>query len=217
MPPFRVGLQMISIQPFESRHLRDLYAISLATGHQGGDAAHLYEDPDLMGHIYAAPYAVLDPSRVLVAVDDLGIAGYALGAIDTAAWEERLDGEWWPPLRNRIPDPGKDPKPNWSANQRRQFMIHHPTRVPSAVCGPYPAHLHMNLLRRAQGSGLGLRLLDAWMALAEPFRPVGIHVGVNRQNEKALRFWARAGFRELDLPDLEPDRTAWMGRNLSAV
>lgn len=210
MPPFRVGLQMISIKPFESRHLRDLYAISLATGHQGGDAAHLYDDPDLIGHIYSAPYAVLAPSFVLVAVDDLGVAGYALGATDTAAWEDRLEREWWPELRQKIPDPSYAPQPDWTADQRRQSMIHHPSRVPLAISGPYPAHLHMNLLPRAQGFGLGLKLLDAWLALIEPAPPEGIHVGVNRQNETALRFWARAGFHELDQ---ENGRTAWMGRS----
>ena len=49
------------IRPFQSDDLDALYRISLATGLAGGDASHLYEDAKLMGHIYAAPYAVLEP------------------------------------------------------------------------------------------------------------------------------------------------------------
>src|SRR3546814_8278604 len=46
-----------------------LYAVVLATGHEGGDAAALYRDPRLLGHVYAGPYAALHPELVLVADD----------------------------------------------------------------------------------------------------------------------------------------------------
>jgi len=41
-------------------------------GTRGGDASHLYKDAELMGHIYSAPYALLEPGLVLVAVDGDG-------------------------------------------------------------------------------------------------------------------------------------------------
>jgi hypothetical protein len=41
---------MIKLRQFRSADLNALYAISLATGHEGGDASHLYEDAKLMGH-----------------------------------------------------------------------------------------------------------------------------------------------------------------------
>jgi len=58
------------LRQFQSEDLSVLYAISLETGHLGGDASHLYGDPRLIGHIYSAPYALLDPDLVLVAADD---------------------------------------------------------------------------------------------------------------------------------------------------
>ena len=70
---------MLDIRPFKPADLDALYAISLATGHEGGDATHLYEDGKLIGHIYAAPYALLEPDFALVVEDDHGIAGFALG------------------------------------------------------------------------------------------------------------------------------------------
>ncbi len=34
------------------------------------DTSHLYADPRLMGHIYAAPYALLEPALALVVEDE---------------------------------------------------------------------------------------------------------------------------------------------------
>lgn len=208
---------MITIEPYEERYLPDLYAISLATGHMGGDASHLYTLPELMGQIYSAPYAMLEPSLVMLAMDERGVAGYIVGVADTRSWEERLEREWWPKLREKYPEPAGSAPSDWNADEHRIHMIHHPSHVPASVSERYPAHLHMNLLQRAQGSGLGLRLLEAWIEKIARFSPSGAHVGVNRQNERAIRFWSRAGFRPLDPAGSDPGRTLWMGRNLQEI
>jgi hypothetical protein len=53
---------MIRLRQFRSGDLNALYAMSLAMGHQGGDASHLYDDARLMRHVYSAPYALLEPT-----------------------------------------------------------------------------------------------------------------------------------------------------------
>src|SRR3546814_727047 len=136
--------------------------VSLATGLAGGDAAHLYRDAELMGSIYAAPYALLDPGLAFVAEDQDGVAGYIVGTADTRDWEERLEREWWPTLRLRHANPSGTPLESWNADQRRAFMIHHPVPAPSAIADRYPAHLHMNLLPRTQGRGFGQQLFALW-------------------------------------------------------
>ena len=45
---------MLATRSFRSVDLEALYPISLATGHEGGDASHLYEDGRLIGLIYSA-------------------------------------------------------------------------------------------------------------------------------------------------------------------
>ncbi len=206
---------MISVEAYQDKYLPDLYRISLATGHLGGDASGLYDDPKMMGHIYSAPYGTLEPSLVLLAMDEQGVAGFALGAADTQAWEDKLEREWWPRLRSHYQDPSDLPPTEWTQDQRRAHMIHHPARVLPEVSSQYPAHMHMNLLPRVQGAGVGSRLLEAWFDLLAPLGPKAVHVGVNRQNEKAVRFWSRSGFDEIRLAAAEPDRTLWMGRRLS--
>lgn len=203
---------MLNIRPLRPGDIDALYAIGLATAWAGGDASSLYRDPKLIGHIYSAPYANLQPELCLVAEDEAGVAGYVVGAADTPAWESRLEREWWPLLRRQYPAPDEAHRAEWSHDQQRVFMIHHPAPVPAAVVQSYPAHLHMNLLPRLQGRGTGSRLFAAWLAVAAA-RGVGpMHVGANRQNTRAFSFWQRVGFVELDIPEARAGRTTWMGR-----
>jgi GNAT superfamily N-acetyltransferase len=165
-----------------------------------------------MGHIYSAPYANLQPDLCLVAEDEAGVAGFVVGTTDTRAWERRLEQEWWPLLRRQYPAPDETQIAEWSHDQRRIFMIHHPKPIPAAIVQSYPSHLHMNLLPRLRGRGTGSRLFAAWLAMAAP-RGIGpIHVGVNRLNTRAISFWHRVGFIELDIPEARAGRTVWMGR-----
>jgi GNAT superfamily N-acetyltransferase len=202
---------MVTLRHFRSDDLNALYAISLATGQAGGDAASLYTDPKLLGHIYSAPYALLEPELTLVAEDGLGVAGFALGVFDTAAWERRLEQDWWPWLRDRYGDPDAREAHAWNADQRRAAMIHHPRATPQDVIATHGAHLHLNLLPRAQGRGVGARLFAAWRDLALDGQVEGLHVGVNPANLRAKTFWSRQGFTPLDTP---AQQTVWMGRKI---
>src|SRR6516225_6131038 len=121
----------ISIAPYEIRpcvksDLDDLYRICLATGENGGDATHLYADPKVIGHIYAAPYALFSPDLSFVVEDGVGVGGYILGALDTRAFEALLEENWWPSLRPIYPDPSGVAPASWTADQTRSWQIHHP-------------------------------------------------------------------------------------------
>jgi GNAT superfamily N-acetyltransferase len=212
MGPADLTRVMLDIRPFRSADLDALYAISLATGHEGGDASHLYKDGRLIGHIYAAPYALLEPDFALVVDDGRGVAGFALGTPDTDAWFRKLENEWWPHLRAIYEDPGDVPSPDWPADQRRAFMIHHPVPPPWQIAERYPAHLHLNLAPRIQGRGVGRLLFSEWMAGAAKRGVKAIHIGANRANPRAIEFWSRQGFTSLPDPDSGSARTAWMGR-----
>ena len=72
--PSALGSRMAQIRGFRPDDLDALYRICLATGDAGADAAHLYRDPKLIGHVYAGGYAAISPETVFVAEDDEGIA-----------------------------------------------------------------------------------------------------------------------------------------------
>lgn len=194
----------LRIRPCAAGDLDDLYAVSLATGDAGEDAARLYRDGRLIGDIYAAPYAVLAPESVLVAHDDEGVAGYVIGVADTAAFEARLERDWWPALRALRPDPTGDPA-EFGPDERRIRQIHRPLRTPPEILARWPAHMHLNLLPRARGQGLGRRLFET---RAAALGPIGIHVGVNAGNTGGLAFWRALGFVEIE----RGERTVRLGR-----
>ncbi|MBO9098138.1 MULTISPECIES: GNAT family N-acetyltransferase [unclassified Rhizobium] len=205
---------MVTLRSFRPSDIDSLYAISLATGHAGGDAWHLYIDGRLMGHIYVGPYAKFSPETMLVAEDEEGVGGYILGVFDTAAFEDRLEEDWWPGLRAIYPEPS-GPSSQWNADERRCFMIHHLRHTPESLIQPYPAHVHMNLLPRLQQQGIGTALLDRWITMARQAGVSGIHLGTNTANHGASRFWPKRGFAQLS-PPVAPlsETTVWFGRRL---
>jgi len=61
------------IRPYRPGDLDALYRICLLTGDAGQDATSHYHDPRLLGHIFAAPYGLFEPSLAFVAEDAAGM------------------------------------------------------------------------------------------------------------------------------------------------
>ncbi len=168
-----------------------MYRVCLQTGDAGADATHVYRDPDLLGHVYAAPYPVADPTLTWVVTDDAGVVGYVVGTADSQAFARWQEASWWPPLRQRYPLREPDGR---TRDHELLGTVHHGATYDPAVTDPYPAHLHIDLLPRAQGQGLG-RTLIATLADALRERGVpGLHLGVAEQNTGAIAFYGRVGF-----------------------
>ena len=201
------------IRPYAPTDLDTLYAIALATGDSGADAARAFNDPALLGHVYAAPYAILEPDLALVLEDQHGVAGYCVGALDSRAFERAAEQRWWPALRQRYPlaaARGSDRRPASDAGIIR--MIHHPPRAPDWVVAAYPSHLHINLLPRLKGQGHGRGLLTAWRARAQAMGSTGFHLGVDPRNTPAIGFYAAMGLdRLLPAGTTAADDVLWFG------
>lgn len=201
---------MAKLRPCRPDDLDDLVRICLLTGDAGQDASALHQDPALLGQIYAAPYAVLEPELAFAVEDEGGVAGYVLGALDTTAFEDRMERDWWPALRRLHPDPEGEPGPHWSADDHLVRQIHRPTRTPRRIARPWPSHLHIDLLPRLQGQGWGKRLIDHWLDAAAAAGSTGVHLGVAGRNARGLRFYEAYGFTELQrLPP--PWDVVWFG------
>jgi ribosomal protein S18 acetylase RimI-like enzyme len=186
------------VRRFRPEDLDDLYLVCLETGDAGKDATALHDDPELLGHVYVGAYARFQPDLAFVLEDDRGIGGYVLGALDTAAFDARLEDEWWPPLRGRYPLP-----PDGTENDAfLVHLIHSPHRRTGRLLETHPSHLHIDLVERCQGAGHGRRLmttlLDALRAAGSP----GVHLGVSTRNERAIGFYRHLGFEELAADEL---------------
>lgn len=192
-----------------------LYFISVVTGDSGKDARPLLRDHSLIGAIYAVPYAVMEPQLCWVAEDAEGVLGFVVGTLDTRAFEHRLKTEWYPSIRLRTVDPGPNPRADATQDERELSLIHHPRPIPEPVVARYPAHMHMNLLPRARGRGVGRSLFSTWADAAREMGADGVHIGASKRNAGGIAFWAAMGFRAIDKPG--DDGAAWMGQNLTKV
>jgi ribosomal protein S18 acetylase RimI-like enzyme len=84
------------------------------------------------------------------------------------------------------------------------------------VVEPFPSHLHIDLLPRLQGQGLGRRLIDLWLETAGVMGSRGVHLGVNPANVRAGRFYLAYGLDRLDLPVPNGPPALFFTRDLSA-
>jgi ribosomal protein S18 acetylase RimI-like enzyme len=173
-----------------------VYDICVRTGAAGEDATPLLCDPALLGHIYAGPYLELAPELAFVVEDDDGVAGYILGAADTAEFEDRLERDWWPELRRRYPTFQTDG--DAALDDLLIALMHSPARAPAELVAAYPSHLHIDLLPRLQGQGWGRRLIDTLVERLRATGSHGLHLGVATANTNAQAFYRAVGFTELD-------------------
>ena len=58
------------IRPYHNTDLSSIYRICLLTGLNGEDATSHLNEPDLVGHLFAAPYAIFEPSLCFVLTID---------------------------------------------------------------------------------------------------------------------------------------------------
>ncbi|MFN4249823.1 GNAT family N-acetyltransferase [Deinococcus sp.] len=188
---------MPTLRPARETDRAALLSICLETGDSGQDATALYRDPVILGQVYAAPYLTFAPDFAFVLEDDQGVGGYVLGTPDTAAFEDTLEREWWPPLRLQYPDPQATPPADRTPDERIAHLIHHPPRAPRELLTTYPAHLHIDLLPRMQGGGQGRALMHTLLGALREAGAVGVHLGVGARNVSAQGFYRHLGFTEL--------------------
>jgi ribosomal protein S18 acetylase RimI-like enzyme len=185
-------------QPYEIRaaHLSDLpklYEVCLRTGDNGNDGSHLYNDPELVGHYFTAPYVVLEPDLAFVLTRNAVPCGYVLGTSDSAAFGECCEREWFPVLRQRYP---QLPPVGTTYSQHDQWIVEsiHAGYRPEPDLADYPAHLHIDILPVGQGQGWGRRLIETLLTQMRNLGVPAVHLGVGKKNTRAIRFYEKVGF-----------------------
>lgn len=167
-------------------------AVCLQTAEAGGDATGLYVSDDLMPDVFARPYVVLEPSLAFVA-DDGEVGGYILGVADTAGFVSRFREEWLPRLAERY----EHTQPVVSKDDLIRHLGFWPERMLIPELDDYPAHLHIDLLPRLQGQGVGRQLIETLKDALRARGVPGLHLSMDAANLGARAFYDRLGFTEL--------------------
>ena len=181
------------IRNFHSSDLFQLYQICLQTGANGEDATGLVE-PELLGHLYAAPYAIREPELCYVVTVSGWPMGYILGTANTPEFNRWAEVHWWPDVRRKYPIAGaKD------ARQRAIIeLLHRPAKPVPSYCREYPAQLHMDLLKPVQSGGHGSRLMEKFLTTLSHQNVVGVHLEVSKGNQRAAAWYPRFGFEVIE-------------------
>lgn len=182
---------MFAIRDYHPSDIPMLYRICLQTGEAGADATGTV-DPDILGHYFAAPYAIFEPGLCSILTRDGEPVGYILGTADTSKFEQICETQWWPDLRQRYPLPARDDRSR-DANMTR--AIHCPTPTPLTLVREYPAHLHIDILPPGQGQGYGRELIERFVGQLKARQVIGLHFGVSTRNVSAIGFYERLGFK----------------------
>lgn len=193
MPSRRMDiLGLMLVRP---ARLDDLPAVYAICDELGMPAEGERRTRELLGHVYAGPYVVGPKTRSVVVVDDLGVAGYLLCATDTSAFTRWCESSWWPGLRSDYPRvlAGRS-----RADQEVVDLIHSPPVASARVAAQFPAHLHIDLLPRVRGGGLGSRLIRELLVDLSRRGIPGIHLDVGADNARAIALYSRLGFVELE-------------------
>lgn len=205
---------MTVIRAYEDNDLEAVYSVCTRTADSGGDATGRYSSDDLMPDIFAGPYLHLEPNLAFV-LDDAGSAvGYVIGTAVTASFVRRFRSEWLPRLEGRYQTP---PDPPGTGEEQMLWLLFHPEHMLRPELERYPAHLHIDLLAPYRGQGYGRRLIETFCwAVARAGAPQ-VQVTVPVTNERAIGFYRRTGFTDIDVPGSEGEGVIWLGRSTSTT
>lgn len=189
------------------------YNVCLKTGNAGKDATASYDDPEALGRIYVGPYLTFEPALSFLAQDDTGVCGYVLGAVDSKRFYHRYLSEWLPEIQRAFPEPPGDPE-QLSPTLRAYYDYHHPEIYYPEPYATYPSHLHIDLVGRAQGRGLGRVMIDLLLEQLRRQGSPGVHLAMNPANTRAEHFYRKLGFQQLAITGSGAFATLYMGRTL---
>ena len=185
----------LSIRSYKSADTSAVYEICLKTGNSGQDATHLFSDPLVLGHIYVGPYMEFEPQSVFILEDDQGPCGYIMGVLDSQTYYQWMHSEWLPKIRVNYKKPTGNPD-TWDETEKITDLLFHP--VSQRLLPDYPAHLHIDLLSRAQGKGQGKLLMDRFIDYLKYNKIPGLHLELSSNNDRAFNFYRKYGIEELD-------------------
>jgi len=187
-----MGAQRAVIRAYRPSDFDAVSAVCVQTAEAGGDATGLYVSDELMPDIFVRPYVAFEPDLAFV-VDDGEVGGYIVGTADTRAFVRRYTSDWRPAFAEKY----EHTRPAVSKDDLIRHLGHWPERMLIPEVDDYPAHLHIDLLPRLQGQGLGRQLIDRLVDALRARGVPGLHLSMDAANTGARAFYDRLGFTEL--------------------
>lgn len=185
------------VRPYAAGDREAVRRICHVTGYMGEPAAPRWRDAESFADLWSSWYTDHEPESAGVAeAPDGRVVGYLLGCRDT-----RAVGSASAPIRRHLLRRGLLVRPGtagtiWRAGWDLAVARARGQAQPDALLDPrWPAHLHIDLLPEARGSGVGHRLMARWLDALRAGGIPGCHLGTWGENHAAIAFFEAQGFR----------------------
>jgi GNAT superfamily N-acetyltransferase len=179
----------------------------------GESASAFWRHEASWADVWTSYYTDKEPGSIHIATIDDAVVGYLLGCIDTASMRPTTDELLMASIRR-----------HWLLVRRGTagFLIRamlDGLRDRESARGEFldarwPAHLHIDLLPVARGTGLGARLMQRWLDQLGAAGSPGCHLATLVENARAYAFFEKSGFRNHGTPTVVPGMRGANGERL---
>ncbi len=191
--------------------------ICFVTGYMGEPVEWLWRDEQSFADMFSGYYTDREPESAFVAVTDGEVLGYLLGCRQsTRAWNPAAVAGRHVIRRGIAFRPGTAATIWRSIGDVLGDVARRRVRIADyRFADPdYPAHLHINLLPAARGSGAGGRLVRAWLDDLRADEALGCFLQTTAENTNAIAFFEAMGFTRCGDPIPAPGERTRAGRRL---
>lgn len=196
-------------EPGDREAVRD---ICYRTGFMGKSAASFWRHEESFCDVWTSYYTDREPGSLYVATIDDSVVGYLTGCVDTAVAPSTAETLASAVLRYWLLF-----RPGTAGLLYRGLLdtVRDRMRASGDFRDPrWPAHLHVNLLPAARGSGLGVALMERWLDRLGDIDSPGCHLGTLAENAPAHAFFEKLGFRKHGEPTPVPGVRSERGARL---
>jgi ribosomal protein S18 acetylase RimI-like enzyme len=192
----------IDIRPYTPKDRERVRFIVFETGYMGDPVDWLWRDRESFADLFTGYYTDREPESLFVAESEGDVVGYLTGCVDSS----RVLGRDMRELL-RIIGRGALFRPGLAGFFWRSiFDVVRGGSISEDVLtdARWPAHLHIDLLPKARGRGVGRRLIDRWLVRLRELGSRGVHLGTFAENRNAIRFFEACGFERHGEPAAVP-------------
>ncbi|SCK19063.1 GNAT family N-acetyltransferase [Streptomyces sp. WMMB 322] len=171
----------------------------------GAATASLWGHEESEAEIYLRAYMDLEPESLFVAVVDGAPAGYLAGSLDPSRFPSESERIARAIKKHRL---ALRPRP--AAFLARSVLDLGRAALRGELTASdfsderWPAHLHINVVPEARGTGASDGLMNAWFRRLRAGGSPGCHLLTLAENTRAVRFFERMGFTKYGATPLVP-------------
>lgn len=198
------GFGVMQVRRFAESDRGELRELFRRAG-EGAPTASLWGHEESEAEIYLQAYMDLEPDSLFVAEVDGALVGYLAGSLHHARFPSESERIARAIRRHRL---AFRPRPAaFLARSALDIAVAAARGEPTASDFEderWPAHLHINVVSAARGTGASDALMNAWFERLREQGSPGCHLLTLVENTRAVRFFERMGFTEYGPTPLVP-------------